>query len=216
MVVAVLNPTVFDSKQDKSVEACLSVDNAQKFMVLGQSKDLGTCRSRKKNGDMCHAIVNLAACEYCVYHVKQEYSKMSGRSELQSATGGRGLDALRNKVLGKSEVFYGGQSFSAVPAKKNPKLIAKDRQRLQMLSDQNQSNEALASKDRHRLLGLSMSNERSSEGNYPLHDRVEISITKRIPSHLQSWRRSVTNTQLRKSLPVWIQRHRIVEKIWND
>ncbi|KAG4073569.1 hypothetical protein HA402_000793 [Bradysia odoriphaga] len=155
MVVAVLNPGVFDSKQGKGDEACLSVDNAQKFMVLGQSKDLGTCRSRKKNGDMCHAIVNLGACEYCVYHVKQEYSKMSGRSELQSASSGRGLDALRNKVLGKSEVFYGGQSFLAVPAKKNPKQIAKDQRRLQMLSEQNQSNQVLANKDSNRLAGLS-------------------------------------------------------------
>lgn len=151
MVVAILNPGVLDSKQDKSDEACLSVDNAQKFMILGQSKDLGTCRSRKKNGDMCHAIVNLGVCEYCVYHVKQEYSKMSGRSELQSATAGRGLDALRNKVLGKSEVFYGGQSFLAVPAKKNPKLLAQDRKRLQMLSEQNQSAQVLAAKDNSRL-----------------------------------------------------------------
>ncbi len=165
MVVAILNPGVFDSKQDKSDEACLSVDNAQKFMVLGQSKDLGTCRSRKKNGDMCHAIVNLGTCEYCVYHVKQEYSKMSGRSELQSATSGRGLDALRNKVLGKSEVFYGGQSFLAVPAKKNPKLIAKDKQRLQMLSEQSQSNHVLAAKDNNRLQSLFEQN-RTPEASY--------------------------------------------------
>ncbi|KAJ6647008.1 Protein MCM10 like [Pseudolycoriella hygida] len=151
MVIAILNPGVFDSKQDKTDEACLSVDNPQKFMILGQSKDLGTCRSRKKNGDMCHAIVNLGVCEHCVYHVKQEYSKMSGRTELQSATSGRGLDALRNKVLGKSEVFYGGQSFLAVPAKKNPKLLAKDRQRLQLLSDQHQSTQILAAKDKDRL-----------------------------------------------------------------
>lgn len=155
MVIAVLNPGVFDSKQDKTDEACLSVDNPQKFMVLGQSKDLGTCRSRKKNGEMCHAIVNLGVCEHCVYHVKQEYGKMSGRTELQSATSGRGLEALRNKILGKSEVFYGGQSFLAVPAKKNPKLIAKDRKRLEMLSEQSQSAQVLTAKDNNRLQRLS-------------------------------------------------------------
>lgn len=159
MVIAVLNPGVFDSKQDKSDEACLSVDNAQKFMLLGQSKDLGTCRSRKKNGDMCHAIVNLGACEHCVYHVKQEYSKMSTRTELQSATSGRGLDALRNKVLGKSEVFYGGQSFVAVPAKKNPKQIAKDNRRLQMLNEQSQSAHVLTAQDNNRLQSLQQSTQ---------------------------------------------------------
>lgn len=155
MVLAILNPGVLESKQDKSDEACLSVDNPQKFMILGQSKDLGTCRTRKKNGDMCQSIVNLGVCEHCVYHVKQEYSKMSGRSELQSATAGRGLDALRNKVLGKSEVFYGGQSYLAVPAKKNPKLLAKDQKRLQMLSEQEHSAQALIAKDSNRLHSLS-------------------------------------------------------------
>lgn len=64
---------------------------------------------------------------------------MAGRSELQSATSGRGLQALRNKVLGKSEVFYGGKSFVAEPSKPSPKLKAQDQQRLMSLSDTFQS-----------------------------------------------------------------------------
>lgn len=175
MVIAVLNPGVLDSKQDKTDEACLSVDNPQKFMVLGQSKDLGTCRSRKKNGDMCHAIVNLGACEHCVYHVKQEYSKMSTRSELQSATSGRGLDALRNKVLGKSEVFYGGQSFLAVPAKKNPKQIAKDNRRLEMLREQNQSARVLTANDNNRLERL-FEQQPTPEDTFAVHSVVSSAV----------------------------------------
>lgn len=140
MVVAVLNPSTFDGKQrDALDDVTLCVDTAQKFMILGQSKDLGVCKSRKKNGDQCTAVVNKHTCEYCVYHVQQEYGKMSGRSELQSSSAGRGLQGLRNKVLGKSEVFYGGQSYSAVPAKKNPKLVAKDNHRLMTLSEYYQS-----------------------------------------------------------------------------
>ena len=103
-------------------------------MILGRSKDYGVCKAKKKNGEPCTAIVNLSVCEFCVYHVKQEYGKMSGRSELQSSTSGRGLSALRNKVLGKSEVFYGGKSFMAEPAKPSQKLKAKDQQRLMSLS----------------------------------------------------------------------------------
>lgn len=64
---------------------------------------------------------------------------MSGRSELQSSTSGRGLNALRNKVLGKSEVFYGGKSFMAEPSKPSQKLKAKDQQRLMALSGQSLS-----------------------------------------------------------------------------
>lgn len=137
MVVAVLNPGVMDN--DKAGDVTLSLDTAQRCMILGQSKDLGTCKSKKKNGEPCTAVVNKAACEFCVFHVKQEYGKMSSRNDLQSATSGRGLEALRNKVLGKSEVFYGGQSFSAVPAKKNTKLVAKDQQRMMSLSEYYQS-----------------------------------------------------------------------------
>lgn len=133
-VVAVLNPSVF-SRKDANDESSLSIDSAQRVMIIGKSKDLATCKSKKKNGDPCTAIVNLSVCEFCVYHVKQEYGKMSTRSDLQSATSGRGLQSLRNKVLGKSEVFYGGKSFVAEPAKPNKRVSAKDKQRLSTLSD---------------------------------------------------------------------------------
>lgn len=135
MVIGVLNPSVFPRKDGKSSEPALTIDNNLNVMVLGKSKDYGTCKSRKKNGEMCTVIVNLNVCEYCVYHVKQEYGKLSGRSELQSATSGRGLQALRNKVLGKSEVFYGGKSFVAEVAMKNKKVTAKDQKRLMSLSE---------------------------------------------------------------------------------
>ncbi|XP_037710125.1 protein MCM10 homolog [Drosophila subpulchrella] len=134
LCLAVLNPTIFERRAGTSDVACLSIDSSQKVMILGQSKDLGTCRATKKNGDKCTSVVNLTDCDYCIFHVKQEYGKMSRRSELQSATAGRGINELRNKVLGKNEVFYGGQTFTAVPAKKSAKLISKERDRLSSLA----------------------------------------------------------------------------------
>lgn len=104
MCLAVLNPTIFEKRAGSNDVACLSIDTSQKVMILGQSKDLGTCRATKKNGDKCTSLVNLTDCDYCVFHVKQEFGKMSRRSELQSATTGRGLNELRNKVLG--ELIY--------------------------------------------------------------------------------------------------------------
>lgn len=109
MCMAVLNPTIFEKRAGSNDAACLSIDTSQKVMILGQSKDLGTCRATKKNGDKCTALVNLTDCDYCVFHVKQEFGKMSRRSELQSATTGRGLNELRNKVLGT----YQAQSIRA-------------------------------------------------------------------------------------------------------
>ncbi|XP_062545953.1 protein MCM10 homolog [Armigeres subalbatus] len=139
MVISVLNPGVLDRNEDKNIEAVLSIDKSAKVMILGQSRDMGTCRSRKKNGERCTAVVNLDKCEYCVYHVKQEYNKACNRGGLISSTAGRGLNELRNKVLGKNEVFYGGQSFSAVKAKKNPKQVEKDKHRMMTLSEYYQS-----------------------------------------------------------------------------
>ncbi|TMW43988.1 hypothetical protein DOY81_010931, partial [Sarcophaga bullata] len=135
MCIAVLNPTVFEKRAESKDVACLSIDTAQKVMVLGQSKDLGACKSLKRNGEVCNAIINLSECDTCIFHMKQEFGKMSKRAELQSANAGRGLNELRNKVLGKSEVFYGGQSFSAVPARKSTKLTQKDNQRISSLSE---------------------------------------------------------------------------------
>ena len=133
-VIAILNPKIMERKDDK-VEAVLSVDNHQKVMILGQSKDLGLCRAKKNNGEPCSATINKTDCEVCIFHMKTEYSKIK-RSEFQSAGLGRGLQDLRNKVLGKSEVFYAGQSYSAMkPAKKPAKMIKQDRERLMSLSE---------------------------------------------------------------------------------
>nr|CAI5825881.1 unnamed protein product [Callosobruchus analis] len=133
-VVGVLNPNILDKRDGTKDEASLSIDSAQKVMIFGQSKDFGICKSTKKNGEKCTAIVNTNRCEFCVYHIKQEYQKCSLRSELQSNFTGRGLHALRNKVLGKNEVFYAGKSYMAIPAKKSRKLEQKDNNRLLSLN----------------------------------------------------------------------------------
>lgn len=133
-VIGILNPKVMERKDDK-IEAALSVDNHLLVMILGQSKDLGKCRAKKNNGEPCEALINKTDCDVCIFHMKKEYSKIR-RSEFQSAGLGQGLTELRNKVLGKSEVFYAGQSFSALkPAKKTAKMIAQDRDRLMTLSE---------------------------------------------------------------------------------
>lgn len=112
----------------------MSVDNPQKVLIFGTSKDFGTCKSTKRNGEKCTSIINMSQCEYCIYHIKQEYQKCSKRSELQANFAGRGLTALRNKVLGKNEVFYAGKSYMAIPAKRSRKLEGRDNDRLRSLS----------------------------------------------------------------------------------
>ncbi|CAH0720487.1 unnamed protein product, partial [Brenthis ino] len=134
-VVAVLNPNVLDRSQNSADQACLSVESPDRVMILGQSKDLGLCRSKKKNGEPCTAFVNLSQCEHCIYHIKQEYQKYSRRQELQSSTMGKGLVNLQNKVYGKSTFIYGGKSYAALPTSNHKKVKDKDQNRLMSLSD---------------------------------------------------------------------------------
>jgi minichromosome maintenance protein 10 len=68
-VIGILNPKVLERKDEK-VEAVLSVDNHQKLMILGQSKDLGNCRAKKNNGEVCGAIINKTSCDVCICKFK--------------------------------------------------------------------------------------------------------------------------------------------------
>lgn len=133
--IGILNPRVLDRKDDK-IEAALSIDNANKVMILGQSKDLGKCRAKKANGDTCDAVINKTDFDVCIFHMKREYNNIK-RSEFMAGGIGLGLEGLKNKVLGKSEIFYAGQSFTARKgaAKKPAKMVNKDRDRMMTLSE---------------------------------------------------------------------------------
>ncbi|XP_065201499.1 protein MCM10 homolog isoform X2 [Planococcus citri] len=127
-VVAILNASSMNKDEVASKdEITLSVRNADQVMIWGMSRDYGICKAKKKNGENCTSFVNKSACEFCVYHVKSEYNKYTGKRFDLQASYSNGLTELRNKVLGKNEVFYGGKSFSAVkPPSKNNKHRQKD------------------------------------------------------------------------------------------
>ncbi|GFU07394.1 protein MCM10 homolog [Nephila pilipes] len=125
-VIGILNPSIM-SNRDKQSELNLAVDHPGKCMIIGKSKDLGFCRSRRKDGAPCNVPVNVFQCEYCIFHIKKEYKKFSGkRSELQSAYSGREPN-LKNKVLKGQNVFYGGQSFVALGKKPSKQIKPKDK-----------------------------------------------------------------------------------------
>lgn len=142
-VIGILNPNVLESK-DNIDQATLSIDNPQKLMILGRSKDMGKCKSIKKNGDPCTAIVNTSRCEYCVYHVKQEYKKCARRADIQSSNTSYGFtgDAIKrmNRQTVTRKPYNGLASFVPVLAKRNEELYEKDRARLELLSETTSDN----------------------------------------------------------------------------
>lgn len=142
-VIGILNPNVLESK-DNIDQATLSIDNPQKMMILGRSKDMGKCKSVKKNGDPCTAIINTSRCEYCIYHVKQEYKKCARRAEIQSSNTSYGFtgDAIKrmNRQTVMQKPYNGLASFVPVLAKRNEELYEKDRARLELLSETTSDN----------------------------------------------------------------------------
>lgn len=129
------------------------MDNPQKVLLMGEAQDFGTCRAVKKNGDPCSQIVNMVRpsdvffahglaerpppsetrafflpwlqleCQYCQYHVKAQYKKMSSkRAELQSSFSGKapgkakgGGGGLRGRLC-QDGFHYGGMSSPACAA----------------------------------------------------------------------------------------------------
>ncbi|XP_071961125.1 protein MCM10 homolog [Antedon mediterranea] len=111
-VIGILNASVLPQRDNSSDEISLTVDNHQKLLLLGRSKDIGFCKAKKKSGQPCGNFVNKHSCEYCKFHVQKEYQKMtSKRAELQSSYAG--VQPKANwKGLNKDQFMYGGKSFN--------------------------------------------------------------------------------------------------------
>ncbi|XP_072257865.1 protein MCM10 homolog [Pyxicephalus adspersus] len=122
MVIGILNANPMKPKEG-SDEVCLSVDNPQKILLMGEAVDLGTCKARKKNGEPCTQMVNLNDCEFCQYHVQAQYKKVSAkRADLQSSYSGhapkkmaRGGNSLKERLC-QGGFHYGGVSSMAYAA----------------------------------------------------------------------------------------------------
>ncbi|XP_076035171.1 minichromosome maintenance 10 homolog isoform X2 [Oratosquilla oratoria] len=114
-VVGILNPQIMKERPGEKTSniITLSVGNHHAIMVMGASKDLGLCKGRTKKGSQCHQYVNKNTCEFCIYHIQREYQKSSARrADIQSSfTRVDPRKRLQEKVLGKEQVFYGGQLF---------------------------------------------------------------------------------------------------------
>lgn len=79
-------------------EITLSINNSDQVMLWGRSKDYGTCKGIKKNGDKCDMFVNVRNCDVCTYHIKREYIKQcSSRANIGNSRP-TAAHSLRDKV----------------------------------------------------------------------------------------------------------------------
>ncbi|XP_054911640.1 protein MCM10 homolog [Poeciliopsis prolifica] len=123
-VVGILNPNPMKPR-DGYDGVSLTVDHPQKVLVMGEALDFGTCKAVKKSGEPCSQIVNMYECQYCQYHVKAQYQKMSSkRAELQSSFSGKAPNRVKGSGKGGSlrerlcqdGFYYGGLSSAACAA----------------------------------------------------------------------------------------------------
>uniref|UniRef100_F6QH58 Protein MCM10 homolog n=1 Tax=Monodelphis domestica TaxID=13616 RepID=F6QH58_MONDO len=122
-VIGLLNANPMKPKEG-SDEVCLSIDHAQKILIMGEALDLGTCKAKKKNGESCTQTVNLNDCEYCQYHVQAQYKRLSAkRADLQSSFSGgqvpkkyaRKSSSLKERLC-RDGFYYGGVSSESYAA----------------------------------------------------------------------------------------------------
>ncbi|KAJ6222267.1 hypothetical protein RDWZM_000812 [Blomia tropicalis] len=89
-VIGLLNATIMSDnnngyKAKSSDIGSLTLDDPDKLLHIGTSKDMGYCKALKKNGEVCGSMIAKSEDEFCLYHIKNAYKKFSSkRAELQS------------------------------------------------------------------------------------------------------------------------------------
>ncbi|EWC47334.1 hypothetical protein DRE_00302 [Drechslerella stenobrocha 248] len=108
-VLAILNPNIMKPRNQDSGKFSLTLsDTSDTLLEVGVARDLGTCKSRKRDGKECGSWIDKRRTEFCDFHVEQAISKTrSGRMEVNSMSKlysppkkGQGIRPKRNFLRG--------------------------------------------------------------------------------------------------------------------
>ncbi|KAK6527011.1 hypothetical protein TWF281_010207 [Arthrobotrys megalospora] len=88
-VLAILNPNIMKPRNQDSGKFSLTLadnnDDESSILEIGHARDLGACKSRKRDGKECGVWVDKRRTEYCDFHVEQSVAKArAGRMELNT------------------------------------------------------------------------------------------------------------------------------------
>ncbi|PHH59816.1 hypothetical protein CDD81_2555 [Ophiocordyceps australis] len=105
-VVAILNPGVMPpppGRQDTGRFSLTINSDADTILEIGMARDLGFCKSVKKDGQLCGAWVNQRRTHYCEYHSNEAVRKQkSTRIEMNSTGFGRQEARHKKQQAGSS------------------------------------------------------------------------------------------------------------------
>jgi minichromosome maintenance protein 10 len=101
-VVAILNPMIMPPPKGREATGRFSLvikNDADTVLEIGTARDLGYCRSIKKDGQLCDGWINAKRTEYCEFHTNAAVAKSrANRIELNGMSFGSG-GARKSKSL---------------------------------------------------------------------------------------------------------------------
>ncbi|EKG19846.1 Zinc finger Mcm10/DnaG-type protein [Macrophomina phaseolina MS6] len=93
-LIAILNPGIMPPRDKRTGQFSLKLGSSEDTILeIGQARDLGFCKSLRKDGQECGSWIDKRKTEVCDFHVYLQVEKSKrGRMEVNTMTGfGRGL-----------------------------------------------------------------------------------------------------------------------------
>lgn len=114
-VVAILNPQIMKPlKADTGRFSLVINSDDDTILEIGASRDLGYCKSIKKDGNQCDAWIDKRHTEFCEFHVNEQLRKTkSGRMEVNTMDFGRAGAGSGEKWKPRSQNVTGYQDRAA-------------------------------------------------------------------------------------------------------
>ncbi|KAK5652750.1 hypothetical protein OQA88_9603 [Cercophora sp. LCS_1] len=108
-ILAILNPTIIPPPPGREATNRFGLvinSDADTILEIGNARDLGSCKSVKRDGQPCGSWINARRTEYCEFHTNEALRKARGnRIELNNTStfgsgGGKASNSRRNTGFG--------------------------------------------------------------------------------------------------------------------
>ncbi|KAK2074508.1 hypothetical protein P8C59_008710 [Phyllachora maydis] len=119
-VLAVLNPSIMPPPPARQAAGRFSLvinSDADTILELGIARDLGYCKTVKKDGNLCNGWINARRTEFCEFHTNDALSKTrSARIELTDGHGAGGVKRkpMRELLLQKEKAQQERRKYAGV------------------------------------------------------------------------------------------------------
>ncbi|RKF62203.1 putative primase zinc finger [Erysiphe neolycopersici] len=108
-IIAILNPLILPPPREKIDTGKFSLmlnSDADTILEIGTARDLGFCKSVKRDGKTCNSWINKRHTEFCEYHVSARLNKTrASRMEVNTMTFGNGRFDSQNQRNKKNQSF---------------------------------------------------------------------------------------------------------------